>query len=465
MSWATLRRVKEGLRQAVGISQSIEDEYFDEQIRTWEGRVQDIRKLKETIELYLDSLALASMAGLALSEAVSKLAANTRAVNDRSHHHGVSMSSESKDCSTLFTHINLDINNTMYGALRAAVINRCLKPLTIILTNVSITYEKITRRKSILIDFNAYSNKAHRESKANNPHLNRTTHKLEDVTKELANLQADILNAVADMDEAVSDAVIAELASLSASLYYYHSSSAMLMGQMMPLVPQGATTLCLLSMATSSAQQLNSPLVAQRIRTARSATNSYASSPRSVGSAQVHNLGTFSSSNSNTPAPTPLGHVPRMPHTVGSVSWDELERPSARETRRSGHKYSDSKELASMMSTVKAFETDSCVSSRSVSPVTSGGNNAPQNHVTDCLSGRSNYSCSSQTTDASGILSGTSNVSSLSSNSSTASPVQPPKPPKPARRDKPEKPRRVQIESQKAVEALERDSDMGGEIK
>jgi hypothetical protein len=334
MSGWNFRRVKEGLRQAVGISQAIEDDFFDEQIRAWEARVTDIRKLKENIELFVDAIALSSMATLTLSDSLSKLTVSLSTASDGA-----------RESASLFAAVNSDVNNTIHSSLRTVIINRCLKPLMIILTNVSLTYEKINKRKSILLDFNAYSNKVHRESKANNPHLNRTTHKLEDVSKELANLQADILNSVAEMDETMHDTLLTEIANLSASFYYYHHSSAVLMGQMLPaLLPQqateqtqqtqqgqqqhgsqqqqGAATLCLLSMTASSAQPLNSPLLAQRIRTNRQTAAANAAT---------------------------------------AASWDEVDerhqRPPPIQAPREGHDFSEDRDLSTMLETLRAFES------------------------------------------------------------------------------------------------------------
>jgi hypothetical protein len=66
-----------------------------------------------------------------------------------------------------------------------------------------------------------------------------------------------------EFDSAMPNMLGNELTAIVASMYYYASSSSVLMSQLLPFLPQTASTLCLLSMATSSAPLFQSPTLVE----------------------------------------------------------------------------------------------------------------------------------------------------------------------------------------------------------
>jgi hypothetical protein len=76
-----------------------------------------------------------------------------------------------QDVIDLFEKINFDITKVLQPSLRSTVMNRCIKPINSILSHVTPIYEQIGKRKNILLDFDVYKSKAHKESVANSPHL------------------------------------------------------------------------------------------------------------------------------------------------------------------------------------------------------------------------------------------------------------------------------------------------------
>jgi hypothetical protein len=246
----TQRRMKEGIKQAVGVHQKTEDEIFDKRLREWEFQVQNLRKVKESIEIFLDAQQTAAAAGTVLCEAMTRHFSFSTSSNEESPY---------MDVMTLFEKINADISNVVQPAFRSTVLNRCIRPLNAILSKVNPIYEQISKRKTLLVDFDAYKSKVHAESMANNPHLERTQQKLQNVSQELAILQADTFLHMDDFDSAMPSILGNELAAMIASMYFCMSSSAVLLGQILPLLPQAASTLSLMSIASASAQYVMSP--------------------------------------------------------------------------------------------------------------------------------------------------------------------------------------------------------------
>jgi hypothetical protein len=242
--------MKEGIKQAVGVHQKTEDEIFDKRMREWEFQVQNLRKVKESMEIFLDAQQTAAAAGTVLCEAMTRhFSFSTNSSNDSPY----------MDVMSLYEKINADITNIVQPAFRGTVLNRCVKPLNAILSNVNPIYEQIAKRKNLLVDFDAYKAKVHVESVSNNPHLERTQAKLQNVSQELAILQADTFMQMDEFDSAMPSILGNELTAMIASMYFCMSSTAVLLGQILPLLPQAASTLSILSIATASAQYMVSP--------------------------------------------------------------------------------------------------------------------------------------------------------------------------------------------------------------
>jgi hypothetical protein len=184
---STRHLVKEGLRQAghaVGGYQTTEDAEFDDKVREWENQVNEVRKIKESLETYLDALATVAASGTVLCDALNQYFSLQ---SDQ-------QPSTLQDTAHLFSKVTADVSNVIQPALRATVLNRCIRPLNAVLSNISPTIEKIGKRKTLLSDYDSIKAKVQKDTNA--PNLYKHQMKLEQVSKELTQVQVEILTAL-----------------------------------------------------------------------------------------------------------------------------------------------------------------------------------------------------------------------------------------------------------------------------
>lgn len=246
------RRVKETLRQTVGVSSATDDEKFDERVREWEANVDKLREIKESMELFLDSWATFALAGSMMCE---KMTTNF----------GSSSSSANKEAVGLFESISHDINNVIQPVLRNTVLKRCIQPIDSVLSLIAPIYDKMSARKEVLLDFDAYKTKLQNEfSTGNTTQMDKIQDKFQEASRKLALVQNEILHSMLEFETALPSMLGNEFTALVATMYFSSSSSAILMSQMLPFLPQAASTLCLLSLATAT-PVLSSPMCVEEI--------------------------------------------------------------------------------------------------------------------------------------------------------------------------------------------------------
>jgi hypothetical protein len=156
--------VKKGFRQAKnavgGISHIGDTSEFDSKVKLWETQVEGLKKLKESLELYLDALATINAASAALSESINQ---HFSAPTQNQDH---SQPSPYLDIANLYDKINKDITNVIHSTLKTTIFNRCMKPLIAILSTIPDIYQKLAIRKDILLDRDVYSQKVEKDSSA-----------------------------------------------------------------------------------------------------------------------------------------------------------------------------------------------------------------------------------------------------------------------------------------------------------
>lgn len=265
--------VKKGFRQAKnavgGIIHSDDTTEFDERVVRWEGQIEGLKKLKDSLEIFVEALSTVGAAGAVLGEALNQ--------------HFVNQTKDTKEpnpalsqfigISLLFDKINSDLNNTIQTAFRATITNRCLKPLNAVLSKTPEMIKKLETRKTIMIDREVYRVKCEKDAATKNAkdsEVARHKQKHQACTEELQKVESEVLDAFDQFDEAMPDLFGNEIAAMVASLYYYSSSSAVLLGQLLPFLPQSQSTLCLLSMSTATSKFLQSPAVRQDLESGAS---------------------------------------------------------------------------------------------------------------------------------------------------------------------------------------------------
>ena len=112
-------------------------------------------------EIYLDSLNTSNTAAGILSDCLSTHFAQFRNFNSngKEEEEPVQQQTQLCDVANLFDKINNDIINVLQPALKATVINRCVKPLNAMLAGEADVVEKLNKRKLIMVDKEIYFEK------------------------------------------------------------------------------------------------------------------------------------------------------------------------------------------------------------------------------------------------------------------------------------------------------------------
>jgi hypothetical protein len=157
------------------------------------------------------------------------------------------------DVSKAFTGISHDINTIIRPVIRDMFVTNCLRPLTSMLALAPQVQEKIQERRRILFDAESYNSRIHKElgqgKDFSNSSVVKLRVKLEEANKSLALCQATIYDLFNLFDESVPSLVIDELSVAISCLKHYHSSSACLLGNMLPKISSAEASLKQLQLA------------------------------------------------------------------------------------------------------------------------------------------------------------------------------------------------------------------------
>ena len=149
-----------------------------------------------------------------------------------------------------FSSIGFDVNVTLRETMRKIFIDRCLTPIAKILEIVPIIEVKIQERKNLLLDVGFYNSKRQSERNSgkddNHPNLIKIINKLSEAERQLKNLTDDIENCIDQLCVARPFMLGPEIAALIACMETFPLIISQKVGQITPLIPQTASTKCLL---------------------------------------------------------------------------------------------------------------------------------------------------------------------------------------------------------------------------
>jgi hypothetical protein len=150
--------VKERVIQAVNGTNQDQDGFLEDKIKEFEYHVFNVRKIKENIELVLDTQANFLTASNYLSEnlmvhfkySLNKLSSNIQSNSDSNSTRPNPRSYI--DVVNCYQSIHDDIYNVIFPSTRELILNRCLKPMNHILTQANNIYDLISKRRNILFN-------------------------------------------------------------------------------------------------------------------------------------------------------------------------------------------------------------------------------------------------------------------------------------------------------------------------
>jgi hypothetical protein len=210
-----------------------------------------------SLQLLLDSIDIMCASFVGAGETLSSFCV----VGDDSN---ITMSELSK----AFLAVGNDINNTLKGAMRLIFIDRVLKPIESILAIVPLMNQKIQDRKNVLLDSAFYKSKLQSELSSgkdnDHPTVQKLTNKFNEANKSLNSLSTEVINCIEEIDLNRPAMLGPEIAALVACMDCLPAAISRHCAQLNPLIPQAASTKCLLlaSFSASESNLKSPPLIA-----------------------------------------------------------------------------------------------------------------------------------------------------------------------------------------------------------
>jgi hypothetical protein len=240
-------------RRALGweSAEHVDSPEFSTKLQNFKSHVDEIQKVRDAMQLYSDAVEAMIAAQVVLGDALDsyyKSSYKTMTVEQKSNPptcHAVAQS---------FKKATLE----MYGHVRPAVhevfVSRCVRPVTFILSRVPAVHEQISTRKKVIASF--HDVRATIESLKNydsqSPALSKHETKLGEVTVELGRIDANLTATLDEFAESRPKMLAQELASVVACCYHQSNILCEHLAVLLPLLPQSASSLCLLQAAAAT---------------------------------------------------------------------------------------------------------------------------------------------------------------------------------------------------------------------
>jgi hypothetical protein len=253
-SWlkATQRRVKETILQSVGAHDKTEDLKFDEICYKFTLFSRDLVKVHMTMQLWLDSIDLFCSSWIGVGESLTTFCTLS------SEHNSDLQNLPLHQLSKTFLAIGTDVNQSLRGILKSIFMDRCLKPIESILAIVPVINQKIQERKNVLLDVGFYKSKRQSELSSGkdpeHPSVVKLTNKLNESNRILETLTNDVINCVEELSFARTNMLGPEIAALLACMETFPAVLSQKVAQLQPLIPQTASTKCLLLASLEAAE-------------------------------------------------------------------------------------------------------------------------------------------------------------------------------------------------------------------
>jgi len=244
--------VKETILQSVGAHNKTEDQDFDDKCNKFTSFSRDLTKVHLAMQLWLDSIDLMCASCVGIGESLSNFTSSGDST----------CPSPVYRIAKAFESIGSDVNIALRQNMRTIFIDRCLRPIESILAIVPIVNEKIQQRKNLLLDSDFYKSKRRSEIQSgkdpDHPVVAKLTTKLNEANKSLEAITSDVVNCIDELVLRRPEMLSPELAATVACMEGFFASTSAQLSQLLPLIPQSASTTCLLAASLESHKPLKS---------------------------------------------------------------------------------------------------------------------------------------------------------------------------------------------------------------
>jgi bridging integrator 3 len=249
---ATQRRMKETILQTVGAHDKTDDGLFDEKHQSFVAFSRDLAKVHLSLQLWLDSMDLLCASSVGIGESLSAFCAASERGNE----------SPLLDVAQAFHAISTDFNTVMRANMRSTFIDRCLKPIESILAIVPVVNDKMQKRKHLRLDTDFYRSKLASEQSAgkseDHPAVVKIAYKLTEATKTLDAITSELVSCIDELSCQREFMLGPEMAAMVACMQTFYASYSSNLAQISPMIPQSASTSCLLLASFEAQKSLSS---------------------------------------------------------------------------------------------------------------------------------------------------------------------------------------------------------------
>jgi hypothetical protein len=301
-----------GILQAVGAHRGSDDTEFEARVKHFSDHTGDLQRVKEAMEIWMDAFDSFCTASDVLGQAFEQYysapsqhwhyapspaaagGAGAASVGGEDESDGSNLGSHSvgpsqqkadstdssatmgnpadkhahnslREVAISFRQMTSDLRSAVCPAVRNLFSRRCIKPTTHILSLVPPVHESIQTRKKLLLDFDSYKAKTVSDVTAGKD-TSKNAFRLDEAAVSLTAIQAKIYEAFDEFEDARPTMLGHEFAASISCCFHFSSVAAALYGKLLPLLPQTASTLCLLNLSHQHVESMDSSQNIQLIK-------------------------------------------------------------------------------------------------------------------------------------------------------------------------------------------------------
>jgi len=226
------------------------DEEFEGKLRGFNDHVERLRKVRVALQLYSDAVDALSKAEMVVADAFDSYYAHSIPQTGAAGG-GLAGAPAAHGVTDSFKTLMAEKFTIVRSAINGILQNRCIKPVTAILAKVGPLQEKVKQRRSLLQDHEAHRSMIQKEQESgksnDDANIQRHSIKLDQMSLSLGQLVSSVDGALLEFEKARPHMLVQELAAVLGVCYYNGTATAALLGRLLPLLPQTASTLCLLN--------------------------------------------------------------------------------------------------------------------------------------------------------------------------------------------------------------------------
>jgi hypothetical protein len=243
-----------GAARALGwdSTEHVDSPEFTSKLHNFKEHIDEIQKVRDAMQLYSDAVEATIAAQVVLGDALDsyyKSSCKTMTTEQKNNPPACHNVAQAFKKATL----------EMYGHVRPAVhevfVSRCVRPVTFILSRVPAVHEQISQRKKLIASFHEVQATIDSHKDSGSLVLAKHEAKLHEVTIELGHMDSTLTSTLDEFSESRPKMLAQELASVVACSYHQSNMLCDQLSVLLPLLPQAASSLCLLQAAAATREK------------------------------------------------------------------------------------------------------------------------------------------------------------------------------------------------------------------